>query len=136
MSHLNHLNLQLQGKNHTVADIYKAVEDFQSKLNLLERAIHGRKLHFPRLRKHCEKHDMREHPAMKDLVSSLGENFKEQFESSPKLSCDILLFLRQPFSVLADGQWTAEAKTLLPSIDEAALQMDVIEMATSDLLTA
>ena len=81
MSHLNHLNLQLQGKNHTVADMYEAVEAFQSELNLLERDIRGRKLHFSRLRKHCEKHDMREHPAMKDFVSSLAENFKERFES-------------------------------------------------------
>ena len=65
---------------------------------------------------------------MKEFVSSLAENFKEQFESSPKLSCDILLFLRQPFSVPADGEWTAEAKRLVPSKDEAALQMEVLEM--------
>lgn len=26
MSHLNQLNLQLQGKNHTIADMYEAVE--------------------------------------------------------------------------------------------------------------
>ena len=73
---------------------------------------------------------------MKEFVSSLAENFKEQFESSPKLSCDILLFLRQPFSVPADGEWTAEAKRLVPSKDEAALQMEVLEMGTSDLLKA
>ena len=36
-------------------------------------------------------------------------------------------------SVQADGQWTAEAKLLVPSFDEAALQMEVLEMATSDL---
>ncbi|CAB1334993.1 unnamed protein product [Coregonus sp. 'balchen'] len=133
MSHLNHLNLRLQGKNHTVADMYEAIEAFRSKLHLLERDIHGRKLHFPRLREHCEKNKMQEDPAMKDFVSRLAENFKERFESSPKLSADILLFVRQPFSVSADGQWTAEAKKLVPSIDEAALQM---ERGTSDLLKA
>ena len=52
---------------------------------------------------------------MKELVSTLAENFKERFESAPKLSGDILLFLRQPFSVPADGEWTAEAKRLVPS---------------------
>lgn len=136
MSHLNQLNLQLQGNNHTVADMYEAIEAFRSKLNLLERDIHGRKLHFPRLREHCEKNEMREDPVMKDFVTSLAENFRERFESSPKLSGDILLFLRQPFSVSADGQWTAEAKRLVPSIDEATLQMEVLEMGTSDLLKA
>ncbi|KAK0146073.1 hypothetical protein N1851_014667 [Merluccius polli] len=73
---------------------------------------------------------MREDPVMKDFVTSLAENFKERFESSPTLSGNILLFLRQPFSISADGQWTAEAKRLLPSIDEAALQMEVLGMGT------
>ena len=136
MSHLNHLNLQLQGRNHTVADMCEAIEAFRSKLHLLERDIQGRKLHFPRLREHLEKNNMQEDPAMKEFVSSLAENFKERFDSSPKLSGDILLFLRQPFSVPADGEWTAEAKRLVPSTDEAALQMEVLEMGTSDLLKA
>ena len=57
---------------------------------------------------------------MKDFVASLAENFKEQFESSPKLSRVILLFLKQPFCVQADGQSTAEAKTLVPSIDSSS----------------
>lgn len=114
MSRLKHLNLQLQGNNHTVAEVYEAVEAFRSKLHLLERDIHGRKLHFPRLREHCQKNEMQEDPVMKDFVSKLAEKFKERFESSPKTSGDILLFLRQPLSVSADGQWTGEAKRLLP----------------------
>ncbi|XP_072115598.1 SCAN domain-containing protein 3-like [Mobula birostris] len=136
MSHLNQLNLQLQGNNHTVADMYEAIEAFWSKLNLLERDIRGRKLHFPRLREHCEKNEMQEDPVVKDFVTSLAENFREQLESSPKLSGDILFFLRQPFSILADSQWTAEAKRPVSSIDEATLQMEVLEMGTSDLLKA
>jgi hypothetical protein len=35
MSHLNPLNLQLQGKNHTVADMYEAIEALQSKLDAI-----------------------------------------------------------------------------------------------------
>uniref|UniRef100_A0A3Q1D5X4 HAT C-terminal dimerisation domain-containing protein n=1 Tax=Amphiprion ocellaris TaxID=80972 RepID=A0A3Q1D5X4_AMPOC len=136
MSHLNCLNLQLQGKNHTVVDMYKAVEAFRSKVKLLEKDIQGRKLHFPRLREHCEKNNMGEDQVMQDFVSSLAKNFYECFECTPKLSSDILLFLRQPFSVSADGQWTAEAKKVWPSIDEAALQMEVLEMGTSDVLKA
>uniref|UniRef100_A0A3P8T1D6 HAT C-terminal dimerisation domain-containing protein n=1 Tax=Amphiprion percula TaxID=161767 RepID=A0A3P8T1D6_AMPPE len=97
---------------------------------------HTLKLHFPRLREHCEKNNMGEDQVMQDFVSSLAKNFYERFECTPKLSSDILLFLRQPFSVSADGQWTAEAKKLWPSIDEAALQMEVLEMGTSDVLKA
>ena len=35
MSHLNPLNLQLQGKKHTVADMYEAIEALQSKLDAI-----------------------------------------------------------------------------------------------------
>lgn len=136
MSHLNSLNLQLQGKNHTVADMYEAIEAFQAKLGLLERDIRDRKLHFPRLRQHCEKNDMREDPAMTRFVTNLAGNFKERFENTRRLSHDILLFLREPFVVSPDGQWTSEAKKLLPSIDEASLQMEVLEMKTSEVLKA
>uniref|UniRef100_A0A3P8SG92 HAT C-terminal dimerisation domain-containing protein n=1 Tax=Amphiprion percula TaxID=161767 RepID=A0A3P8SG92_AMPPE len=115
MSHLNCLNLQLQGKNHTLRTCTR-----QLKLS------GQRKLHFPRLREHCEKNNMGEDQVMQDFVSSLAKNFYERFECTPKLSSDILLFLRQPFS----------AKKLWPSIDEAALQMDVLEMGTSDVLKA
>uniref|UniRef100_A0A3P8SG17 HAT C-terminal dimerisation domain-containing protein n=1 Tax=Amphiprion percula TaxID=161767 RepID=A0A3P8SG17_AMPPE len=111
MSHLNCLNLQLQA--------------FRSKVKLLEKDIQGRKLHFPRLREHCEKNNMGEDQVMQDFVSSLAKNFYERFEYIPKLSSDIVLFLRQPFSV-----------SLWPSIDEAALQMEVLEMGTSDVLKA
>ncbi len=128
MSHLNHLKLQPQGKNHTVADMYEAVKAFRSKLNLLEIDIHGRKLHFPRLHKHCE--EKRNAGGFRGVVSSLSTNFKERFESSPKLSSDLLLFLRQLFPVSADSQRTAEARKLVPSVDEAALQREVLEMAT------
>uniref|UniRef100_A0AAR2JP96 DUF4371 domain-containing protein n=1 Tax=Pygocentrus nattereri TaxID=42514 RepID=A0AAR2JP96_PYGNA len=109
-SHLNQLNLQLQGKNHTIADMYEAVEAFRLKLDLFQRDIQGRKLHFPKLQQHCEKNKIF------------------------NLSSEILLFLRQPFSVSADGQWTAEAKRLLPSLDEASLQMEILEISKSDLL--
>ncbi|XP_065131907.1 protein FAM200A-like [Paramisgurnus dabryanus] len=133
MSHLNQLNLQLQGKNHTIADMYEAVEAFRLKLDLFERDLQGRKLHFPYLQQHCEKHQMQEDLLMRDFVMRLAENFKERFQSF-NLSSELLLFLRQPFSVPADGQWTAEAKRLVSSLDEASLQLEILEMSKSDLL--
>uniref|UniRef100_A0AAR2LE77 DUF4371 domain-containing protein n=1 Tax=Pygocentrus nattereri TaxID=42514 RepID=A0AAR2LE77_PYGNA len=132
-SHLNQLNLQLQGKNHTIADMYEAVEAFRLKLDLFQRDIQGRKLHFPQLQQHCEKNKMQEDAVMQAFLGRLIENFKVRFESF-NLSSEILLFLRQPFSVSADGQWTAEAKRLLPSLDEASLQMEILEISKSDLL--
>lgn len=134
MCHLNQLNLQLQGKKHTVAEMYEAVEAFQSKLKLLEKDLSTRKLHFSHLRMHCEKHGTKEDNVMLSFLSSLSENFRKRFDSCPKLSPELLLFLRKPFSVAADGQWTVEAKRLVPSLDEAALQMEILQLKTSELL--
>jgi len=70
---------------------------------------------------------------MRDFVMRLADNFKERFQSF-NLSSELLLFLRQPFSVPADGQWTAEAKRLVSSLDEASLQLEILEMSKSDLI--
>lgn len=75
MAHLNQLSLQLQDRNHTVADMYEVIEAFQAKLKLLERNIKGRKLHFPRLQEHCERDVDREDAVMTDFVTRLSENF-------------------------------------------------------------
>ncbi|KAJ4934941.1 hypothetical protein JOQ06_007721 [Pogonophryne albipinna] len=104
MSHLNHLNLQLQGKNHTVAEMYEVVEAFRSKLHLLERDIHGRKLHFPRLREHCEKNEMPEDPTAVLCVSRRAVDWRGRKAGA--------------------------------SIEEGALQMEVLEMGSSELLKA
>lgn len=65
MSHLNHLNLQLQGKNHTFANICEEADAFRSALNVLEQDIHWRKI-----RAHCKNSEMQEN----DFVTSLAEN--------------------------------------------------------------
>uniref|UniRef100_A0A672I7P6 Uncharacterized protein n=1 Tax=Salarias fasciatus TaxID=181472 RepID=A0A672I7P6_SALFA len=138
ISELKQLNLQLQGRNHTVSDMYEAIGTFQTKLKLGvgDMALHLYHVTLPRLWEHCERQGEKEDAAMTDSVTRLSENFRERFEGSCKLSHDILFFLRQPFTMSADGQWTAEAKRLLPSIDEASLQMEVLEMGTSDVLKA
>lgn len=68
MSHLNHLNLQLQGKNHTATDVYEAVETFWSRLKLStsSRPLWGK----------CK---IQGDPDMNDLASSLAKTFKDIF---------------------------------------------------------
>ncbi|KAI7798524.1 putative protein FAM200A-like [Triplophysa rosa] len=46
--------------------MHEVVEAFRLKLTLFERDLQGRKLHFPHLQQHCEKHRMREDPLMRD----------------------------------------------------------------------
>ena len=37
------------------------------------------------------------------------------------------MYLRRPFAVKPDGRWPTEAKRLLPSRQEASLQLEVVE---------
>ena len=106
--------------------MYKTV---RSKLSLLDRDVHRRKLHFPHLQEQCEINKIQEDPKMKEFLTKLPENYKERLESPPELSVGIRLFLNQPLSF--SSQWSAEAKKLLPSIDEAALKVEVLEIRTS-----
>ncbi|KAL7880240.1 hypothetical protein SRHO_G00024940 [Serrasalmus rhombeus] len=59
---------------------------------------------------------------------------EEVLSHDGKTKKTVVDLLKQPFSASADGQWTAEAKRLLPSLDEASLQMEILEMSKSDLL--
>ncbi|KAL6462531.1 hypothetical protein MHYP_G00289530 [Metynnis hypsauchen] len=77
------------GKNHTTADMYEVIEAFRLKLGLFERDIQGRKLHFPKLKQHCEKNKMQEDAVMRAFLGRLIENFKVRLESF-NLSSEIL----------------------------------------------
>ncbi|RXM29163.1 hypothetical protein EOD39_9075 [Acipenser ruthenus] len=92
-------------------------------------------LHFPYLRQHCEKNNSTVDADMCAFMTWLIENFSARFENF-KFSSELLLFLCQLFSVSANGQWTAEAKKLLPSLDEGSLQLEVVELLNIEVLKA
>lgn len=130
--HLNQLNLQLQGRGKTIVDMVEKLESFTRKLELLESDIStGRLLHFSTLKTQAPGQVTE---LMVDFIKRLRANFTSRFEdySIPK---DIIAFVRDPLTVRPSGDFSSLAKKTIPSLDEAALEMEFIDFQTSSLVS-
>ena len=78
-SHLNTLNLQLQGGGASVGELLHKVNAFQSELDVYLSDLKGRKLHFPSLRS-VPAENAASLSAMVEVLKCLRENFKTRFE--------------------------------------------------------
>ena len=130
-SHLNTLNLQLQGGGASVGELLHKVNAFQSELDVYLSDLKGRKLHFPSLRS-VPAENAASLSAMVEVLKCLRENFKTRFEHF-KIPSEVLRFLRDPFGVSATGTCPAEANALLPVIDEGTFQLEMAKLQTDDL---
>ncbi|KAJ3593951.1 hypothetical protein NHX12_006284 [Muraenolepis orangiensis] len=133
MGHLNTLNLQLQGRGSSVAEIIEKVSVFRVNLDLFLPDVMGRKIHFPTLRNVSVSSAAM--AGMKGLLKSLAENFTERFNDF-KIPKQVILFVRNPFAVDVSGSCPAEAKAVMPGIDEAAFQLELVQIQSSDVLKA
>lgn len=118
-SHLNALNLKLQGKDILVTDMHAHVTAFEVKLRLWKTQLsQGRFDHFPRLAA-CAADDV-DGKACADVVATLQQEFACRFTGVRALASDFKLFTA-PFDVPVD-----EAP--------ASLQMELVELQSSDEL--
>ncbi|RXM98498.1 General transcription factor II-I repeat domain-containing protein 2B [Acipenser ruthenus] len=124
--HLNTLNLQLQGRASSVGDLFEKVCVFQRNFEIFNTDLTGKMLHFPTLRVVAT--DETSMKMMQEFMNNLIKNFQMRFENF-KIPKDVLLFVRDPFVVSADGPCPSEAKNILHSIDEGLIQ-------SSDVLKA
>ncbi|KAI9514987.1 hypothetical protein NQZ68_028939 [Dissostichus eleginoides] len=108
------------------------LESFTRKLEFFESDIStGRLLHFSTLKSQAPGQVTE---LMVDFIKQLRANFTSRFEdySIPK---DIIAFVRDPFTVRPSGDFTSQAKQMIPSLDEAALEMELIDFQTSSLVS-
>ncbi|KAK1889687.1 General transcription factor II-I repeat domain containing protein 2 [Dissostichus eleginoides] len=93
-SHLNDLNLKLQGKNNTVCELMSAVRAFQRKLEVFKSDLQEGMLHFPKLLEQT-KGDNRPQNHV-GFLEKLIENFKTRFDDF-RLGKQVLLYIENPF---------------------------------------
>ncbi|KAJ4928903.1 hypothetical protein JOQ06_004525 [Pogonophryne albipinna] len=126
-SHLNALNLQLQGKEKSVVNLVEKLDAFRRKLDLFNTdLISGKLLHFNTLKTVGESNVTRN---MKQFMTQLRENFSTRFDDFA-ITRDVLEFVRDPFSISLVGEFSANAKKLL-QLDEVAIQIQLIDMRQS-----
>ncbi|XP_076810297.1 general transcription factor II-I repeat domain-containing protein 2-like [Clavelina lepadiformis] len=120
-SHLNDLNMKLQGKGQLIFDLFAAVNGFKAKLGLFKNQLLDRILvHFPT----CSQHILQErHSAVGIKYAQQIKFLIEEFNSRLSLSSEEKLQLKiieNPFSID-------------PEEAPPHLQMEVIDLQTSSL---
>ncbi|XP_034150622.1 zinc finger BED domain-containing protein 5-like [Esox lucius] len=128
--HLNNLNMQLQGKDKTIVDMVERLQAFTVKLGLLESDIStGRLLHFSTLKTQAR----RVTGLMGDFIKQLRANFSSRLEDF-SVPNEVIAFVRDPLTTRPSGEFSTLVKTILPSLDEAKFEMELIDFQTTSLI--
>lgn len=122
-SHLNDLNLKLQGKNNSVCDLVAAVQSFQRKLDIFKEDLKEDCTHFPSLKKISER-DASSHV---EFIQKLIGNFRERFVNF-SLGDQLLLFIQNPFLIKNVIAFSQEAKQVYKRADVGLLQMELVDL--------
>lgn len=104
-SHLNELNIKLQGQNNTILDLISAVWAFQRKLKIFKTDLQGELVHFPKLLEIKEEKDVTSYA---NFIQKLMDNF-DDFVFGRQLQ----LITQNPFLVTNVAELSEEAKQIL-----------------------
>ncbi|KAL1276497.1 hypothetical protein QQF64_036120 [Cirrhinus molitorella] len=102
---------------------------FQVKLDLFANDLStGRMLHFPTLRK-CISSPAQITDVMTDFIAMLKNDFAGRLDGLD-LPTEVAVFVRDPFTVAIEGDFSARAKKVVPSI-EGKFTLELVDMQLS-----
>ena len=124
----NQLNMELQGRDKTVAELVEKLHAFQRKLSLFSADLcPGKMLNFPTLKKS----GLQITEVMSGFIDSLKNNFATGFEDF-SISSEVIRFVKDPFCVNVEADFALKGKGLVSSSDEGSLQLELIDIRSSD----
>lgn len=124
-SHLNELNLKLQGQNNSVADMMTAVRSFQRKLDLFKEDLEGVCEHFPALQDQLQaERDVSPYVA---FIHKLIRNFSDRFNNF-HLGQQLLLLIQNPFLIREVRGFSKEATQTFKWAHAGSLQLELIDL--------
>lgn len=124
-SHLNELNLKLQGQNNSVADLMTAVRSFQRKLDIFREDLEGECEHFPKLQEQIQ--GERDVSPYVDFINKLIENFSKRFNSF-SLGQQLLLLIQNPFLIREVRGFSKEVTQTFKWAHGGSLQLELIDL--------
>ncbi|XP_077312023.1 SCAN domain-containing protein 3-like [Lithobates pipiens] len=127
-SHLNELNVKLQGKNNSICDLMTAVRSFQRKLDLFKEDLQGECLHFTKVKEQIQ--GKRDVSSFVDFINKLIGNFSKRFDSF-SLGHQILLFIHNPFLIKDVRVFSKEVMQTFKWAHEGSLQTEMIDLQTN-----
>ncbi|XP_054767064.2 SCAN domain-containing protein 3-like [Lytechinus pictus] len=128
-THLNGLNLKLQGRGKSLAACRKTVKTFQGMLPVYLKDLTKDKKYFPTLKEYGPNAIVGA-----EFVQKLMDEFHTRFADFKNLD-SILLVVTQPFLVdPTDERWLEQAGAISPDMSQQDLQEQLIELQADDEL--
>lgn len=124
-SHLNELNLKLQGQNNSVADLMTAVRSFQRKLDIFKEDLEGECEHFPKLQEQIQ--GERDVSPYVDFINKMIGNFSKRFNSF-SLGQQLHLLIQNPFLIREVRGFSKEATQTFKWAHAGSLQLELIDL--------
>ncbi|KAK0143836.1 Mannosyl-oligosaccharide 1,2-alpha-mannosidase IA [Merluccius polli] len=124
-SHLNELNLKLQGQNNSVADLMTALRAFQRKLDVFKEDLEGECEHFPKLQEQIQ--GERDISPYVDFINKLIGNFSKRFNSFC-LGQRLLLLIQNHFLIREVREFSKEVTQTFKWAHAGSLQLELIDL--------
>ncbi|XP_068229496.1 general transcription factor II-I repeat domain-containing protein 2-like [Palaemon carinicauda] len=123
MSHLNDLNIKLQGEKHTISNLISAIRAFQKKKwNFSRTILRANFSIFQDLEERKDETDTK----YDQFIEKLINNFKVRFDDFV-LGKQLLLFIQNPFLVTDITELSVEANLTWKWVDAAKIQLELID---------
>lgn len=129
-THLNNLNLHLQGKSASISDVKSQVTAFQQKLDIFKEDLRTNMLHFPHVKDFSPDCDV---APFVEFIENLANEFSERFANFSYID-NLLVMVKNPFVVTANDPWLNQASSVCPQVSKARLQMEFVDMTADDEL--
>jgi len=97
-SHLNELNLRLQGKDNSICELMTAVRFFQMELELFKEDLQGGCAHIPAVQEQVQGERERDASSFVDFIDKLIVNFSNRFDSF-RFGQQLTMFIQNPFII-------------------------------------
>ncbi|GAA6094463.1 SCAN domain-containing protein 3-like [Tachysurus ichikawai] len=124
-SHLNDLNLRLQGKDNSICKLMTAVRSFQRKLEVFKEDLQGDCAHFPAVQEQVQ--GQRGVSSFVDFIDKLTVNFSNHFDSF-SFGQQRTMFIQNPFLITDVRGLSKEVTQHFKWVNAGSLQMQLVDL--------
>ncbi|RXN32926.1 SCAN domain-containing 3-like isoform X2 [Labeo rohita] len=124
-SHLNELNIRLQGKDNSVCELMTAVRSFQKKLEVFKEDLQADCAHFPTVQEQVQ--GQRDVLSFVDFIDKLIVNFSNRFDSF-SFGQHLTMFIQNPFLITDVRGFSKEVTQHFKWANVGHLQMQLVDL--------
>ncbi|XP_026214156.1 SCAN domain-containing protein 3-like, partial [Anabas testudineus] len=124
-SHLNELNLRLQGKDNSICELLRAIRSFQRKLEVFKEDLQADCEHFPAVQEQVQ--GQRDVSSFVDFIDNMIINFSNRFDSF-SFGQQLTMFIQNPFLITDVRGFSKEVTQHFKWANAGPLQIQLIDL--------